>query len=153
MVELRMRKREMRGGGTNHQEKLGLERILCARQCTIPNTAGTSPNLACNNTNQRSSQPNQASTILDMSYPLISSTSFSTSSTISFILVHNSTIIAEHKVMLFLSISSCPEQELTPNTSLHQVQHTPSTAYTKCIIHPGLIAFQSLSCLRVDPWM
>jgi len=61
MVELRTRKREMRGDGGNHHEKLGLNRILCASQLTIPDRAGTSPNLACNNTNMMSSEPKQVS--------------------------------------------------------------------------------------------
>jgi len=47
-----------RGDGTNHHEKQGLKRISCASQFTIPDTAGTSPSPACNNTNRRSSQPN-----------------------------------------------------------------------------------------------
>ena len=48
----------MRRDGANHHEKLGLERMSCARQCTIPDTAGTSPDPASNYTNSRSSQPN-----------------------------------------------------------------------------------------------
>jgi len=61
MVELSTRKREIRGDGGNHHEKLGLVRILCASQLTIPDRAGTSPDLAGNNTDTWSSQPNQAS--------------------------------------------------------------------------------------------
>jgi len=56
-----MRKREMRGEEGNHDEKLGLERISCASQCTIPDTAGTSPDPVCNYTDTWSSQPIQAS--------------------------------------------------------------------------------------------
>jgi len=93
-----MRKREMRGDGGNHHEILGLNRISCASQLTIPDTEGTSPDPACNNTDRRSSQLNQASRTPDFSYLLVSSTSFSSSSPISLFLVHNSTIIAEHKV-------------------------------------------------------
>jgi len=59
-----------------------------------------------------------------------SSTSFPSPSPISLFLVHNSTIIAEHKVKSSLSISPCPDHQLTPSTayteySIHQVQHTP----------------------------
>jgi len=61
MVELSTRKREIRGDGGNHHEKLGLERISCASQLTIPDTAGTSPDPAGNITNTGSSKPNQAS--------------------------------------------------------------------------------------------
>jgi len=129
MVDLRTRMREMRG---DHHEKLGFKRISCASQFTIPDTAGTSPNPACNYTDTKSSQPNQASRTPDFSYPLVSSTSFSSSSPISLFLVHNSTIIAEHKVKWSLSISPCHDHELTPSTaytesSMHRVQHTPST--------------------------
>jgi len=46
MVELSTRKREIRGDGGNHHEKLGLKRILCVSQLTIPDTAGTSPDPA-----------------------------------------------------------------------------------------------------------
>jgi len=50
MVELRTRKREMRGHGTYHHQKLGLKRIWGASQFTIGDTARTSPDPACNNT-------------------------------------------------------------------------------------------------------
>jgi len=132
--------REMGADGGNHHEKLGLKRISCASQFTIPSTAGTSPNPECNYTDTRSSQPNQASHTPDFSYPLVSSTSFSLSSPISFFLIHNSKIITEYKVKLSLSISPCHDHELTPSTayteySIHRVQHTPSTAYTESSIH------------------
>ena len=133
MVELRTRKREMRGYGGNHHEKGGLKRISCASQFTIPDTAGMSPDPACNNTDKRSSQPNQASRTPDYSYPLVSFTSFLSSSPISHFLVHNSTIIAEHKVKSSFSISPCHDPDLAPSIayteySIHREQHTPSTA-------------------------
>jgi len=143
MVELRTRRRETRGDWANHHEKLGLTRISCASQFTIPDTAGTGPDLVCNNTDTRSSQPNQASRTPDFSY---SSTSFSSSSPISLFLVHNSTtIIPKHKVKSSLSISPCHDHELTPSTSIHRVQHTPSTAYTEYSIHPRLFVFPTFS--------
>jgi len=131
MVESRTRKREMRGDGANHHEKLELRRILCASQYTIPDTAGTNPDPACNYTDTRSSQPIQASRTPDFSYPLVFTTSFSSSSPISLFLIHNSTIIAEHKVKSSLSISPCHDHELTPSTRIHRVQHTPSTPSTE----------------------
>jgi len=150
MVELRTRKREMGGYGGNHHEKLGLNRMSCASQFTILDTAGTSPDPACNYTNTRSSQPNQARRTPDLSYPLVSSTSFSSSSPLTLFLVHNSTIIAEHHVKSSLSISPCHDHELTPSTaytkySIHRVQHTASTAYTEYSIHPRLFVFPSVS--------
>jgi len=69
-----MRKREMRGDGGNDHEKLGLKRISCASQFTIPDTAGTSADPAFNYTDTRSSQPNQVSRTPDFSYPLVFST-------------------------------------------------------------------------------
>jgi len=136
MVELRTRKRAMRGYGGNHHEKLGLKRFSCASQFTIPDRAGRSPDLARNITNTRSSKPNQASRTPDFSYfPFISSISFSFLSPISHFLIHNSTSIAEHKVKSSLCISPCHDHELTPSCSIHRVQHTPSPAYTECSIH------------------
>jgi len=67
MVELNTSKREIRGDGGNHHEKLGLERISCASQLTIPDTAGTSPDPADSITNPGSSKPNQASRTPDFS--------------------------------------------------------------------------------------
>jgi len=67
MVELSTRKREIRGDGGNHHEKLGLKRISCASRLTIPDTAGTSTDPAGNNTDTRSSKPNQASHTPDFS--------------------------------------------------------------------------------------
>jgi len=67
MVELSTGKREIRGDGGNHHEKLGLERISCASQLTIPDTAGTSPDPAGNITDTGSSKPNQASRTPDFS--------------------------------------------------------------------------------------
>jgi hypothetical protein len=124
----------------NHWEKLGLKRISCASEFTIPNMAGMCPNPVCNYTDTRSSQPNQASCTPDFLYPLISSTLFSPSSPISLFLGLNFTIIAEHKVKSSLSMSLCHDHELTLSTayteySIHRVQHTPSTAYTEYSIH------------------
>ena len=120
-----------RAHGTNLDEKLVLKRISCASQYTIPDTAGMSSDPACNNTDTRSSQPIQASRTPYISYPLLSFTSFSSSSPISLFLIHNSTIIAEHKVKSSLSISPCHDHELTPSTRIHRVQHTPSTPSTE----------------------
>jgi hypothetical protein len=67
MVVLSTRKREIRGDWGNHRKKLGLERISCASQLTIPDTAGTSPDPAGNLTNTGSSKPNQANCTPDLS--------------------------------------------------------------------------------------
>jgi len=130
MVELKTRMRKPRVYWGNHHEKLGLKIISSESPFTIPDMAGTTPDTGCNYTDMRSSQPNQASHTPDFSYPLVSSTSFSYSSPISFFLVHNSTIIAEPKVMSSLSISLCHDHELTVSTayakySIHRVQHPP----------------------------
>jgi len=148
---------ELGGDGGNHHEKLRLKRILCASRCTFPNTAGPSPDSAGINTNLRSSKPNQASHTPDFSYLLISFISFSSSSPLSPFLVYNSTNIAEHKVESSLSISLCYDDELTPSTALHRVQHALSAAFTakypEYSIHLRLSVVPSLSWLRVDPWM
>ena len=80
MPQLRTRKKEMWGDGTNYHEKLRLQRISWESQFTIPDMAGMRHNMTCNNTNTRSSKPNQASRTADFASPLISSTSFSSSS-------------------------------------------------------------------------
>jgi hypothetical protein len=76
----------------------------------------------------------------DLSYPLVSSKSCSFTSPSSLFLVHNSTIIAEHKDRSSLSVSRCHDHELTPSIgyiefNIHRVQHTPSTAYPEYSIH------------------
>jgi len=131
MVELSTRKREIRGGGNHH--KLGLKRISCASQFTIPDTAGTSPDPAGNNTDTRSSKPNQASRTPDFSAPLISSIPLSFSST-------TLPSLQEHKVKSSLSISPCHDHELTP-----------SAAYTEYSIHLRLSVVPAFSRFRVDP--
>jgi len=115
----------MGGDERNHHEKLGLGRISCASQFTMPDTAGTTPNPAGNNTNMRSSTPNQGSHTPDFLCPLVSCISFPSLSPIP------------------LSLSSSQNTKLSqPSLSLHAmmiswhwVQHTPSTAYTEYSIH------------------
>jgi len=158
MVQLRTRKREMRRYGGNYHETLGLRRNSCASQFTIPDTACARADPECYYTDTTSSKPNHASHTPYFSYPLVSPTSFSSSSSISLVLVHNSTIIAEHKVRSLLSISPCHDHELTPSTTytkynIHRVQHTLSTAYTEYSIHPRFFVFPPFSWWRVDPWM
>jgi len=131
MVELRTRKREMRWDGTNHHEKQVLKRISCASLLTIPDTVVKSPNPASTHIDTRFPQPNPASHTPDFLYLLVSSTLFPAASPISLTLVHNSTIIAEHIVESSLSICPCHDHELTLSTSIHRVQHTPSTVSTQ----------------------
>jgi len=76
----------------------GTWRMPCASQFTIPNTAGRSRNPACNYTDTRFFLPNLACCTPDFSYPLVSSSSFSSSSPIPLFLFHTSIIITEYKV-------------------------------------------------------
>jgi hypothetical protein len=127
MVKSWTREREMRGDGGNHHETRGLKIVACVSQFTIPDTACISPDPTCNYTDKMSSKSIPASPTTDYSYPLQSSPSFSSSSPISRFLVYNSTIIAEHKVTLSLSISPCHDHELAPSIasteySIHRVQ-------------------------------
>jgi len=121
--------------GVNHV-KLRLNRISCSSQFTIRNTACKILNLWCNNTDTISFQPNQPHHTLEFLYPLVSSTSFWVSSSISPILVHNWTTIAEDTVKLSLSSSPTHDHESTKNIVyteyyIHWELHTPSTAYTE----------------------
>jgi len=68
--------------GTHH-EKLELKGMQCASQVSIPNTAGMSPDSAGDYTDMRSSKPKQASHTPDISYLLVSSMLFPSSSPIS----------------------------------------------------------------------
>ena len=139
MVELRTRKRKMRGYGGNHHEKQGLKIISCVSQFTIPDTAGTSPDPACNYTDTRSSQPDPASHTLithirsypphrsHLPPPSLSFSSTSLQSSQNTKLSHPS--VSRHVMIM----------------SWHQVLHTPSTAYTEYSIHPRLFVFPSFS--------
>jgi len=129
MVELRMGTREMGGDGVNHHEKLGLERITCASQFTIPNTAGSCPDPACTYIDTRYSQPNQARCTPDISYPLVSSTSFSSSSSS---LSFSSTTLPSSQNAKLSHLSLSLDAMIM---SWHQVQHTPSTASIEYSIH------------------
>jgi len=158
MAEWTTRRREMRRDGATHHDEQGLERISCASQFTITYTAGMSPDWACNDTDTRSSHPKIVSCTPVFSFPLLSSTSFSSSSPISLILVHNSTIITEYKVKSSLSISPWQDHELTPSTayaeySIHRVQHIP-----KIVCLPFILMILSWplnvdSASRVPPYM
>jgi len=135
----------MRGDGTNHHGKLGLRRISCASQFTIPDGASTSPDPACNNTDTWSFQPNQASRTPDFSYPLISSTSCSSPSpSLSFssttLPSSQNTKLSHSSLSLHAMIMSRYRVQHTPSTayteySIHRVQHTSSTAYSEYSIH------------------
>jgi len=139
MVELRTRKWEMRGVWGNHHEKLGhrefrvqghgpfeerLVRVPIRRVITpiwgplysIWHGVHLLSHICC--------------------YPRYHSNLHPPS----LFLVHNSTIITEHKLKSSLSISPFQYQVLALSTayaeySIHQVQHTPSTAYTEYSIH------------------
>jgi len=132
----------MRGDGGNHHQTLGFKRIWCASKSTIPDMAGTSPYPACIYTGRRSSQPNQASYTPDFSYPLVSSTEFSTSlpslfsSSTTLPSLQNS-MFSHLSLSLHVIIISLHRVPHTPSTSIHQVQaytkykYTPSTASTQ----------------------
>jgi hypothetical protein len=122
----------------NHLQKQGLERISFGSQFTIPDTAGTTPNPGANHTDMRSSKPNQASHTPDMSYPLVSSVLFSSSSP-SLFLAHNYTIIAQYKVKSFISISPSDDRGLPPSIAyteycLHRVQYPCEIFCLRCIL-------------------
>ena len=92
----------MRRRWGNHHEKLGLVRISCASQFTIPDTAGTTPDPGGKNTDTRSSKPNQATCTPDISYPLVFSISF------------------PYSFPIPLSVSSSQNTKLShPSVSLH----------------------------------
>jgi len=145
MVELRTRKRDMRGHRRNVHENLGHKRISGGSQFTIPDMVGMSPDQVCINIDTRTSQLNQASRTPDFSYPLISSTSLSSSSpSLSFLSTTlpslQNTKFSHPSLSLYAMSMSWHRVQHTPSTayteySIHRVQHTPSTAYTEYSIH------------------
>jgi hypothetical protein len=152
-----MRKWEIREDGGNHQVNLRLQRLLCVRQFTIPDIAGTCLNLVCNNIDMRSSEPHQASQTHDFAYPLISSPLFPPSSCVSPFLVHNPIIISKYKVQSCLFISAAQDQELSLSTvytkyNIHCIQCTPSTASSKEFCLPFIIMIQCWLVLAMIPY-
>ena len=128
MVELRIWKRELRGDGTNHYEKMGLERILCV-SFNQPDMAGMSRSRVCINRYVRASQRTQASHIPDFSHLLVSSISFSSSCPpISF---SSTTLPSSQNTKL----SHPPVSLQAMIMSWHQVLRTRSRVYTKYSIH------------------
>jgi len=114
-------------------------KVLCRSQISIPDTADRSPALPCNNPHRRSSQPNQASGTPKSSYPVISSTSFPSSSpSHSFasttLPLSQNTKLSRPTLSLHVMIMCWHWVQYTPSTaftkySIHGVQHPPSTAY------------------------
>jgi len=138
MVEWRTRNRVMRGDGGNYHEKLEPKRMSCASQfSTIPNIAGISPNSAGNNTDTRSSKPNQTSCTPDFSYPIVSSILFPSSSPLSLIRpqLYHYCRTQSQVIPLYLSMSW-----LWVNTvySIHQIQYTP-----KIVCFPFMLTITS----------
>jgi len=136
MVALSTRMSEMRGDGGNHHEKLRLKRISCVSQFTDSDTAGASSEPACNYTDTRSSNP------IWQAVPLIShipsypphcshrhppSLSFSSTTLPSL----QNTKLSHPSLSLHVLIMSWHRVQQTPSTSIHWVQHTPTTASTQ----------------------
>jgi len=67
----------------NHHEELGLKRISSASQFTMSDMAGMSPDPAGDYPDTKSSERNQACCTPDFAYPLVSSISFPSLSSIS----------------------------------------------------------------------
>ena len=117
--------------------------ILCASQLIIPDTTGTSPDPAGNNTDSRSSNPIRQVVLLichSRSYPPYRSQLHPPSLSFSSITRPSS---QEHKVKSSLSISPCHHNELTRSASytecsIHRVQHSP-----KIVCHAFILTISS----------
>jgi len=139
MVKLSPRKREIRGDGRNHCEKLRRKRIPCGSQFTIPDMARNTLNLAGNNTDTGSSQPNQITYTPDFTGQLASSISLSSSSPSLSLSSTTLPSLQEHKVKSSLSISPCHHHEVSPSGAyseggIRRVQHTPIIVIRPCIL-------------------
>jgi hypothetical protein len=159
---LRARIRVMRGDRGNHHGKIEHQKIASVRPFITSDLAGTSTCPACNNPYILCSQLNQASRTPDFSYPLVSATSFSSLFSISLFVIHNSTNIAEYKVMSSHSISPCHDHELRLGTASTQVclssldshhyELTPECSYRSrpCSLHDQLPSDSSPSELKAN---
>jgi len=118
------KERDERRWGKNHQ-KLGLKSLSCESQFSNPDTAGSSSDLACHNTDTSTAQPTQASPTPHFSYLLVSSTLFSSSSPITLILFRNFYPHRRTQSLLIPLYLSMPWSWVDT-----EYKHTPSTAYT-----------------------
>jgi len=140
MVELSTRNRQIRGDGGNHHEKLGLERISCGTQLTIPIRQVRVPIRRVITLIRGLLNPIRHIVLL-ISHSRLYSAYRSHLHPLSLPFLSTTLLpLEEHKVQPSLSISPCHHHELTLSAayteySIHQVQHTPSTAYTEYSIH------------------
>jgi len=125
--------------GGNHHEKLRPERFPSVTQYIIPDVAEWLPLWLIEIPIQWLLNPIWQ-VVPVISHILTYSSYPSHLHPTSLVVVHYSMILAQYKVLSFLSISPCHEHQSTlstayPKYSIHQVQQTPSTAYTKYSIH------------------
>lgn len=117
IVDLWTRKREIRYYSGNHHGKLRMQRTSCAGQFTNPGMEGVSPNVWCNNTDTRSSRPNQARSTPDFEYLLVIPHIILICLPISPFVLHNFSIISEHKGKSSLRFSACHDQAFILSTA------------------------------------
>jgi len=141
----------MRGVGGYYDKKLGIVRILCVSQFTIPETAATPPDPVGNITNTRSFQLYQASCTPDFSNLHIFRILFPSLSpiTLAYALLYHT---AEHWVKSSLSITPYYHDELTWSTADTEYSVPRVQVYTEYYFHPGWSVFPSFSRLPVDHW-
>ena len=129
MVKLTTRKREMWGCGGNHHEKLGLKRMLCASQLTIPIQQVQVPI-------GRVITPIRG--LLNPIRQVIPAISHIRSYPPRRSHLHPPCLCFLPTTLLSLQNTMWSHPSLSLNVmimSWHQVQHTPSTAYTENSIH------------------
>ena len=147
MVELSTRKREIRGDGGNHHEKLGHREFRVRvnwpspiRQVQVPirqvitlirGLLNPISQVVLLISHSRSYPPNCS----HLHSPSLSFSSTTLPSSQNTKLSHPS--LSVHAMIM----------------SSHRVKHTLSTAYSECYIIPRLSVFPSFWRLRVDPWM
>jgi len=163
MVELSTRKREIRGDGGNHHEKLG-HREFCV-WVNWPTLIRQVWVLIRRAITLIRGLPNPMRQVVPVtshirSYPPYHShlhpPSLSFSPTIQ--PSSQNAKLSQPSPSLNDMIMSWHQVQHTPSTawtkfSIHRVQHTPGAAYTVHSIHPRLSVFPSFSWLQVDPWM
>jgi len=150
MVKLSTRKREIRGDGGNHHEKLGLREFRVRVNCPSPIQQVRVPIGWVITPIQCPTNPTGQVVLLishSCSYPPHRSHLHPLSLSFSSTTLPSS---QEHNVKTSLSISLFHHHELTLSAacteySIQRVQHTPSPAYTKYSIHLLLSVVPSFS--------
>jgi len=141
----------MRGDGGNCHEKMGLKRILYGTQFTISGTAGTAIDPAGKNPYMRSSKPILASHTPGISYLLLSSILFPSSSPISLSTPLSQNTMSSHPYQFIHAlIMSSPRVPHTASTAYPEYHHTMRTSICRVQHPPKIVCLPFI--LTITSW-